>query len=288
MKILVTGSNGQLGSEIKNISEDHIGFEWIFSDIKELDLSKLDELKIYLNNTCPDIIINCAAYTAVDKAESNFKIANIINNKSVDLMSLWAYNNDCKFIHISTDYVFDGNSSTSLNENAETSPINVYGKTKLFGENACLYNNPNSIIIRTSWVYSSYGNNFVKTMMKLMNEKNELNVVSDQIGSPTYALDLANIIMQIICSKNWFSGLYHFSNDGEISWLEFAEAIKTICGFSTSLNSVSSENFPTIAKRPKFSLLDKTKIIDTYDVKIPHYLNSLKKCINILKSNNYE
>ena len=288
MKILVTGSNGQLGSEIKFVSKNHKNFNWIFSDLKECDLSKLDQLEIYLNKIRPNLIINCAAYTAVDNAENDFYNSDLINHKSIDLISNWTNSNKCKLIHISTDYVFDGTSSVALTENAKTSPINVYGTTKLLGENACLSNNSNSIIIRTSWVYSSYGNNFVKTMMKLMKKKDNLNIVNDQIGSPTYAFDLANVILKIICSKEWKGGIYHYSNSGEISWYEFANEIKNICGYTTLLNGVSSDEFVTIAKRPKFSLLDKNKITRDYKVKIPNYLTSLKKCIKIINFNNYE
>ena len=288
MKILVTGSKGQLGSEIMKISRIKTDLEWVFTDVDEFDLSKLDLINAFLEKINPKIIINCAAYTAVDNAENNFHLVNLINNESVSLISKWTSANNCKLIHVSTDYVFEGNSHIPLTEEEETNPINTYGKTKFLGENACRTNDLNSIVIRTSWVYSSFGANFVKTMIKLMKSKSELSIVSDQIGSPTYAFDLAEAIIKIILNKKWIPGIYHFSNDGEISWFEFAQSIKNIYGFKTVLKSISSDFFPTLAKRPKYSLLDKSKIKNTYGIEIKNYLSSLSACINILKFDNYE
>ena len=283
MKILVTGGNGQLGSEFKYLSSIYNNFEWIFPDVNEFDLT--DIKNIYFNTTVikPDIIINCAAYTNVDKAESEEELATLINFNAVDLLSKWSSSNKCKLIHISTDYVFDGNSSVPLTENAKTSPINMYGKTKLKGEKICINNDPNCIIIRTSWVYSSYGKNFVKTIFSLMNKKESLNIIDDQIGSPTYANDLAETIINIINFKDWIPGLYHYSNEGEVSWFDFAKSIKKYFGFNTNINGISSDNYPTPAKRPRYSLLDKSKIKTTFNIKVPFYENSLEKCIKILK-----
>ena len=284
MKILVTGANGQLGSELRFLSSSQIQHEWIFTDLQELDLSDLQNLESNISKIAPCLIINCAAYTSVDRAESENKLADILNFKAVDIISKWSSNNCKKFIHISTDYVFDGNSETPLREDALTSPVNIYGSSKLRGENVCLKNDLNSIIIRTSWVYSSFGNNFVKVMRNLMRKKGSLSIVNDQIGSPTYAADLADVISIIINHNNWFPGLYHYSNEGEISWFDFANDIKYFNNFKTQIKGISSEEYTTDAKRPKYSLLDKTKIKETYNIKIPYYKDSLKKCLKILQN----
>lgn len=281
-KILVTGANGQLGSELKVLSSAYSQFEWIFTDWQELDLCDLENLEQNIAKIGPQIIINCAAHTAVDKAESEVELSDVLNHQSVAVMAKWSAANNCKLIHVSTDYVFDGNSSTALTETAVTHPINVYGVTKLAGEKACLQQNPDAIIVRTSWVYSSFGNNFVKTMSRLMQEKDSLNVVNDQIGSPTYAADLAQAIMTIITHPNWKAGIYNFSNEGEISWFEFALAIQEIGGFECEISGIDSSNYPTPAKRPMFSLLDKSKIKTTYGVDVPEYKESLKKCMRLL------
>jgi dTDP-4-dehydrorhamnose reductase len=284
MKILVTGANGQLGSELKFTSSIHDKFNWIFTDIDELNLIDFKNLNNNISKINPDLIINCAAYTNVDKAESEEDLANLLNFKAVDLLSKWTSNNMSKIIHISTDYVFDGNSSIPLKEDAFTNPINIYGKSKLKGEKVCHKNDPNSIIIRTSWVYSSFGKNFVKTMSSLMSQKNSLSIINDQVGSPTYAKDLADVIINIINYKDWIPGLYHYSNDGEVSWFDFAKSIKKYYGFNTNLNPISTIEYPTPAKRPYFSLLDKSKIKTTFNINVPGYENSLEKCIKILKN----
>ncbi|GEL12003.1 dTDP-4-dehydrorhamnose reductase [Flavobacterium glycines] len=280
-KILVTGANGQLGSELRVLSTG-TNFEWVFTDYQELDLCDLKNLADTISKINPDIIINCAAHTAVDKAESEYELSDVLNHQAVAIMAKWSFENDCKLIHISTDYVFDGNSAIPLTEEASTAPINVYGVTKLAGEKACMQNNPDGIIIRTSWVYSSFGNNFVKTMSRLMQERDNLNVVNDQVGSPTYAADLAKAILTIINHSNWQSGIYNFSNEGEISWYEFALAIKEIGGFDCEINGIPSSAYPTPAKRPAYSLLDKTKIKTTFGVIVPDYKVSLKKCMRLL------
>ena len=284
IKILVTGGNGQLGSELRSLSLKFNQFQWIFTDIDELDLSDLNNLENNISKISPNIIINCAAYTNVDKAESEKELANILNFKALDLISSWSNTNKCKLIHISTDYVFDGNSSIPLTEDAKTSPINMYGKTKLKGEKVCLDNDSNCIVIRTSWVYSSNGKNFVKTVFSLMSKKDSLNIINDQIGSPTYAKDLAETIINIINYKDWIPGLYHYSNEGEVSWFDFAKSIKKHFGFRTNINGISTEKYPTPAKRPRYSLLDKSKIKRTFKIRVPHYEDSLQKCIKILKN----
>lgn len=283
-KILITGSKGQLGSELAVLSKTHTQFEWVFTDREELDLCDLVHLEESLSAINPQYIINCAAHTAVDRAESELELSDVLNHQSVAVLAKWSSANDCKLIHVSTDYVFDGTASKALAETALPNPINVYGITKLAGEKACLQENPSSIIIRTSWVYSSFGANFVKTMSRLMQERDSLNVVNDQIGSPTYAADLAQAIMTIIAHNNWQAGIYNFSNEGEISWYEFALAIKEIGGFSCEVHGIPSSAYPTPAKRPQYSLLDKTKIKNTFGVIVPDYKDSLKKCMELIGS----
>ena len=283
-KILVTGSKGQLGSELEVLSNRYTQFQWVFTDREELDLCNLEKLETELNLINPQIIINCAAHTAVDRAESEFELSDVLNHQSVAILAKWSFTNNCKFIHVSTDYVFDGTAATALAESAQTNPINVYGQTKLAGEKACLEENPNAIIIRTSWVYSSFGNNFVKTMSRLMQERDSLNVVNDQIGSPTYAADLAQAIMVILTHNNWQAGIYNFSNEGEISWYEFALAIKELGRFDCEISGIPSSAYPTPAKRPQYSLLDKTKIKNTFGVVVPDYKVSLEKCLELFKN----
>jgi dTDP-4-dehydrorhamnose reductase len=282
-KILITGGNGQLGSELQLLSKKYTQFEWFFTDYQELDLCNLEKLETELAKINPQIIINCAAHTAVDKAESELELSDVLNHKAVAVMAKWSHANNCQLIHVSTDYVFDGKASIALTETAQPNPINVYGVTKLAGEQACLRGNPNAIIIRTSWVYSSFGNNFVKTMSRLMQERDSLNVVNDQIGSPTYAADLAQAIMTILVHENWQAGIYNFSNEGEISWYEFALAIQEIGGFDCTISGIPSSAYPTPAKRPQYSLLDKTKIKNTFGVVVPEYKDSLRKCMGLLR-----
>ncbi|AWK03000.1 dTDP-4-dehydrorhamnose reductase [Flavobacterium crocinum] len=276
-KILVTGATGQLGSELKVLSTSYSKYDWIFADRTKATLDDLELLNSQLSEIKPDIIFNCGAYTAVDKAESERDLAFKINHLAVELIAKYAAKNNVKLIHISTDYVFDGSSSTALREDAGTKPINVYGESKLAGEIACLKENPKAIIIRTSWVYSKFGNNFVKTMKRLMQEREEINVVNDQIGSPTYAADLAQVMIDIVESSKWISGIYNYSNEGEISWYEFALTIKELGQYKCEVGGIPSSSYPTPAKRPSFSLLDKTKIKSIYNLEVPDYKESLKK-----------
>ncbi|KAF2510794.1 dTDP-4-dehydrorhamnose reductase [Flavobacterium zhairuonense] len=275
-RILVTGATGQLGSELKVLSENYSQYEWVFADRTKITLDQIELLKKQINEINPDVIFNCGAYTAVDKAESEKDLAFTINHLAVEIIAKYAFENKAKLIHISTDYVFDGTSSIALNEEAETNPINVYGASKLAGEVSCLNENSDSIIIRTSWVYSKFGNNFVKTMQRLMQERDSINVVNDQIGSPTYAADLAQAMISIIESSNWVPGIYNYSNEGEISWYDFALSIKELGKYECIVGGIPSSSYPTPAKRPEFSLLDKKKIKETYKLSISDYKESLK------------
>jgi len=276
-KILVTGANGQVGSELSVLSSNYSQYDWFFADRTQTTLDNLEVLQKQLELIQPDIILNCGAYTAVDKAETEKELAFRVNHLAVELIAKYTLKNNIKLIHISTDYVFDGSSSVALHEEAETNPINVYGASKREGEIACLKENPNSIIIRTSWIYSKFGNNFVKTMQRLMQERESINVVNDQIGSPTYAVNLAQAMLDILTSSDWIPGIYNYSNEGEISWYEFALSIKELGGYTCEIAGIPSSSYPTPAKRPEFSLLDKQKIKSTYNLSIPNYKESLRK-----------
>ncbi len=250
-----------------------------FADRSQVSLDDLSLLKNQLEAIHPDFILNCGAYSAVDKAEMEPELANTVNHLAVGILAQYAKDNQAKLIHVSTDYVFDGTSAVALTEEAVTKPINVYGASKRAGELACLAANPNAIIMRTSWVYSRFGNNFVKTMQRLMQERDSLSVVNDQMGSPTYAADLSQAMLTIITAQEWVSGIYNYSNEGEISWYEFVLAVKEIGGFECEVKGIPSSSYPTPAKRPAFSLLDKTKIKKVYGIKVPDYKVSLKKCL---------
>ena len=278
-KILITGGAGQLGSELRDLYQGREDVETFFVDREELALDDIDGIIDGLRSYSPDIIIHGGAYTAVDRAETEIEIANKVNHLASGEIAKYCKQYGAKLLAISTDYVFDGNSSTPLDENTVVSPINVYGETKLKGEQAIQANLPDAIIIRTAWVYSAYGHNFVKTMIRLMGERDEISVISDQIGSPTYALDLAKVIINVIDGQNWLSGIYHFSNEGEISWFDFAVAIKEIKNLDCIINAIPTSAYPTQAKRPKFSLLDKTKIKSTFGVEVPFWKDSLKEML---------
>ena len=275
-KVLVTGANGQLGSEIKELAGSYPDLDFIFTDIAEFPLDKAAVIVENYNKIQPDILINCAAYTAVDKAEQDVEVADAVNHLSIATLSALCNKSGAKLVHISTDYVFDGTSPKAYTETDIPNPKSVYGVTKLAGEKACLENCPESIIIRTAWVYSEFGNNFVKTMLRLMKERETLGVVNDQVGTPTYAADLAQVILTILDSGKWESGIYHYSNEGEISWFDFASDIKEIARLSCQVNGIPGSSYPTPAERPAFSLLDKTKIKQVYGIKVPAYKESLR------------
>lgn len=279
MKLLITGSNGQLGSELRDLLQADANHETYFLDRKQLPLDQTMIIQDVLGMYQPDIIIHAGAYTAVDKAESESELANTVNHLATEEIAQYCRLNNVKLIAISTDYVFDGNSAEPLREEAPVDPINIYGMTKLKGEQAIQKWLPEAIIIRTSWVYSTYGNNFVKTMIRLMTERDEISVINDQIGSPTYALDLAKAIVHIVDSQRWEAGIYHFSNEGDISWFDFATAIKEIKGLDCKINPIPTSAYPTPAKRPNYSLLDKSKIKSTFDIEVPEWKQSLEKML---------
>jgi len=289
MRILVTGKNGQLGKSIhKLVASTKQTDDFVFVGREELDLSNGNNIVRYFEDNVFDIIINCAAYTAVDKAEEERDLANQINHLAVKQLAEISKNQQAKLIHISTDYVFDGESDKPYIETDETNPINVYGRTKLDGERALQEVMPtNAIIIRTSWVYSEYGNNFVKTMLRLGEEGGALNVVSDQIGSPTYATDLAGAILEIIQNKSFIridqaTQIYHYSNEGEISWYEFSKEIIKLASIQCSVNPITTEHYPTPAQRPKNTLLNKHKLIKTLSIAPPHWKGALELFIQEL------
>lgn len=275
-KVLVTGANGQLGSEIKVLAGNYPDFDFVFTDIDTFPLDEKQKIITNFNRIQPDIVINCAAYTAVDKAEQDKQMADAINHSAVDVLATLCNSSGAKLVHISTDYVFDGTSPIAYKEEDIPNPKSVYGVTKLAGEIACSKKCPESIIIRTAWVYSEFGNNFVKTMLRLMTERESLNVVNDQIGSPTYAADLAQVILTILDSDKWQSGIYHYSNQGEVSWYDFAMDIKEIAQKTCVINGIPTSGYPTPAQRPAYSLLDKSKIQSVYGIVPIDYKTSLK------------
>lgn len=276
-KILVTGSNGQLGSEIKVLAHKYPNFDFIFTDVADFPLDNSSEIITNFNIIKPDVVVNCAAYTAVDKAEEDVVTADNVNHLAIATLATLCNDSGAKLIHISTDYVFDGTSPTAYKEDDQPNPQSVYGVTKLAGEIACLKNCPDSIIIRTAWVYSEFGNNFVKTMLRLMTERDSLNVVNDQIGSPTYAADLAEVILTILDSNKWQAGIYHYSNEGEISWFDFAKNIQEISQKNCDIKGIPASDYPTPAQRPAFSLLDKSKIKSVYGIEPIDYKVSLMR-----------
>lgn len=284
--VVVTGRNGQLGWEFQQIIKAlGTGFDFFFTGRELLDLSKPLSIPDFFEEHKPAYFINCAAYTAVDKAEMEKELAWLINAESIGIIAKECSKHNCTLITISTDYVFDGQSEKRYQTDAVVNPINYYGYTKWMGEKLALENNEHSIIIRTSWVYSLHGNNFVKTMVRLMNEKAQIKVVSDQFGSPTYAFDLANVILQIIQSLekgNHHYGIFHYTNKGVISWYDFAVAIKKLAKLSCDILPIPTTEFPTPAKRPKYTALDTSKISFDYSIEMIKWEESLKICIEKL------
>jgi len=280
-KIFVSGSNGQLGSELQEIARQFKEFQFVFFSRAELSITDRAALEKMFILHRPSYFINCAAYTAVDKAEKEKEIAEEINGHAVGAIATLCSQYDCRLIHISTDYVFNGKASTPLKEDDPVDPVNAYGDSKLMGERLAMQHT-DAVIIRTSWVYSKYGNNFVKTMKRLMGEKESISVVHDQVGSPTYAADLATAIMEIITSGKWEPGIYNYSNSGVISWFDFANEIKKQLHSKCEVCPIPTSQFPTPAKRPAYSVLDKEKIQSVYNIKAREWKESLKECIDKL------
>ena len=279
MNILVTGANGQLGMEMRNVSAGSAD-RYVFTDVAELDITDADAVDRVVSSESVDVIINCAAYTNVDKAEDDEQTADIINHRAVAILAAAAAKQDATLIHISTDYVFNGCSCIPYKENDPTSPTGAYGRTKLAGEQAVIVSNCKYLIFRTAWLYSPYGKNFVKTMMKLTAEKGSLNVVFDQVGTPTCAADLAALIYKVITERMLDrQGVYHFSNEGVCSWYDFALEIRDLCGNTCDIRPCHSEEFLSRVRRPSYSVLDKSKVKNDYHINIRHYSEGLRECI---------
>lgn len=281
-KVFVIGSKGQLGNEFQVLSSKHNNLEFYFYDREELDITDAEAVKAKVKELQPTYLINCAAYTAVDKAETEKEAADAINHIAVKTLAEACAENNVKLVHISTDYVFDGLATEPIKEDHPVGPVSVYGATKLKGEEAALNTLEDCIIIRTAWVYSQFGANFVKTMLRLMQTRPEISVVADQYGTPTYAADLAEAIMTIITSDKWVPGIYHFSNEGQISWFDFANEIKLVSGHNCLIMPIPTEGYPTPATRPKYSVLDKSKIKETYGIAIKDWKESLRDCMQKL------
>ena len=285
--ILVTGAYGQLGNEVRILSANYPEYNFMFTDVDSLDICDKDELIDFVTGNDIRYIINCAAYTAVDKAEDDAELCEKINATAVKNLGLAAAEAGAGIIHVSTDYVFDGTSCRPYTEDMPTKPCSVYGKTKLKGEKNLLKACPNAIIIRTAWLYSPFGNNFVKTMIKLGSERESLNVIFDQVGTPTYAEDLADAILkamdQTIDTDHDKGGVYHFSNEGVCSWYDFTIKIHELAGIKTcKVNPIETKDYPTKAARPHYSVLNKTKIKQAFNITLPHWEASLKNCIKEL------
>lgn len=287
-KILVTGASGQLGSEIAELAPEFKTYDFTFLDRTALDLCDPEAITAYFTHNRFDVIINTAAYTAVDKAEENSKSAKVLNTDVVKKLSEIAKESAAQLIYISTDYVYDGKNYKPYIETDQTDPQGVYAQTKFDGEQAMLETNPaNSAIIRTSWVYSSFGNNFVKTMLRLGAERDELGVIFDQVGTPTYAADLASVILEMIpLLENSDVEIYHYSNEGVCSWYDFAKAIFEMSDVACKVNAIETIQYPTPAKRPHYSVLNKSKIKNKFGIVVPYWRDSLKICLNQIKKDN--
>jgi len=290
VKIAVTGANGQLGSELGELAENLPCCHFLFTDIDTLDITDEDAVGTFLTREMPAFLVNCAAYTAVDKAEQEPDRAALLNASGPLVLARCCLSTGTRLLHISTDYVFDGTASIPYTEEDPVNPATVYGRTKREGEVNCLLN-PDSLIIRTSWLYSRFGNNFVKTMQGLGKEKEKIRVVFDQVGTPTCAADLAGVILKIIMAsvanpRYWKPGLYHFSNEGVCSWYDFACAIFRMAGISCNVEPVESKDFLTLAIRPHFSVLNKSRFKSAFGLEIPYWMDSLEKCILWLKNEN--
>ena len=284
MRILITGSKGQLGNELRVLADDYPDFDFIYTDVEELDITDQLKVEAFFVEHKPQVIINCAAYTAVDKAETNEATAYLINAKAVENLSKSAASVGALMVQISTDYVFDGKSYLPYDESDKTNPLSAYGRTKLAGEKAVFKFASKGLILRTAWLYSAFGNNFVKTMTKYGIERDELKVVFDQVGTPTYARDLAKAILDIIPSAVQHTGteLFHYSNEGVASWYDFAKIVIAFSGINCNIKPILTEEYPLPAVRPCFSVLNKSKIKKIYKIEIPYWSDSVKDCIQRL------
>ncbi|WP_434037244.1 dTDP-4-dehydrorhamnose reductase [Formosa sp. 4Alg 33] len=282
INILVTGGNGQLATSIKDVSKDYDQLQYIYTDSEDLDITNQQHVADFFQNNNIDWCINCAAYTAVDKAESDVDLARKVNKDGAKHLAMACKANNVKLIHVSTDFVFDGKSSALYSENDSAQPLGIYGLTKLEGEQAIQKSLEAYFILRTSWLYSEHANNFMKTMLRLAESRPELNVVADQIGTPTYATDLAGVMVKIINDNSTNYGLYHYSNEGVASWYDFAHAIFEIANTNTKVFPIKTEAYPTPAARPQFSVMDKSKIKEALKIDIPHWRESLKQAIKNL------
>ena len=283
MNILVTGANGQLGNEMQVLARENLQHTYFFTDVQELDICDEQAVYAYVSEHKIDIIVNCAAYTAVDKAEDNVELCDKLNNIAPGYLARAAQANGAAMIQVSTDYVFDGTAHIPYTEEEPTCPASVYGSTKLAGEQNVMDHCEKAMVIRTAWLYSIYGNNFVKTMIRLGQERDSLGVIFDQIGTPTYANDLAQAIFAAI-NKGVVRGIYQFSDEGVCSWYDFTIAIHRLAGIaSCKVKPLHTADYPAKAPRPHYSVLDKTKIKDTFGIEIPHWEESLKRCINQLR-----
>ena len=283
MNILITGCNGQLGNEMQLQEKEHPQHTFFNTDVQELDITDQQAVGQFINDNQIDGIVNCAAYTAVDKAEDNEELARLLNSVAPAYLAAAVERRGGWLVQISTDYVFDGTNHTPYTESEPTCPNSVYGRTKLAGEVQTIEACQRTMIIRTAWLYSTFGNNFVKTMIRLGREKQELGVIFDQIGTPTYARDLARAIFVAI-EQGIVPGIYHFSNEGVISWYDFTKAIHRLAGITTChVRPLHTSEYPTPANRPHYSVLDKTKMKDTYGIEVPYWEESLQECISLLK-----
>lgn len=282
MNILVTGANGQLGNEMRVVAGGQTALVYHFTDVAELDICDEQAVERFVVEGAIDCIVNCAAYTNVNKAEEDAVLCDRLNHLAPANLARVAARHRIGLVHVSTDYVFNGEHHVPYREDDATCPNSVYGTTKLAGEEAIRTIHPEAVIIRTAWLYSSFGNNFVKTMLRLGKEREELGVVFDQIGTPTYARDLARAIQHIVGS-GIVPGIYHYSNEGVCSWYDFTKAIFDLVGITTCcLKPLHTDEYPTPAARPHYSVLDKTKIKQTYGVKVPHWIDSLRECIKMM------
>ena len=282
--VLITGANGQLGNEMRVLSAENPEYTYFFTDVAELDICNEQAVLDFVKANNIHVIVNCAAYTAVDNAEDNVELCTKLNADAVGYLAKAAEANGAEFIQISTDYVFDGTAHIPYQETEPTCPNSVYGKTKLAGEQNALSLCSRSMVIRTAWLYSTFGNNFVKTMIRLGKERDSLGVIFDQVGTPTYARDLARAIFAAI-RQGVVPGVYHFSNEGVCSWYDFTKAIHRLAGINTcSVKPLHTSEYPTKAKRPHYSVLDKTKIKETYHIEVPYWMDSLQECISFFRT----